>query len=94
MKEDPCFGCGVCCRLFSLPPFDANEHVRASDELIREVDAYAGSPQYRESDPCMWQDRETGRCLHYDVRPTLCRWFQPGTRGCNELRERAGLKEL
>jgi Fe-S-cluster containining protein len=75
----------------SLPPFDANELVKATDELLRELDAYARSPRYRDSHPCPWLDLASGKCRHYEVRPVVCRWFEPGGSACNEARRKAGL---
>lgn len=89
-----CENCGICCLAFSLPPYDANELVRAPDQLIEEVDAYARSARYRDSNPCLWLDLGSGRCKHHEVRPVLCRWFEPGGTGCNDQRRAAGLPEL
>jgi Fe-S-cluster containining protein len=89
--DDPCRDCGVCCLEFSLPPFDANELVRAPDDLVREIEAYVSSARYRKENPCLWLDLASGRCKHHDVRPVLCRWFEPGGKACSELRDRAGL---
>jgi Fe-S-cluster containining protein len=61
---------------------------------MKEMEAHARSDRFRESDPCPWQDPESGRCIHYEVRPVLCRWFEPGSRACNDLRQEAGLSEL
>lgn len=93
-EHDPCFGCGVCCLAFSLPPFDANELVKAPDELMRQINDYARSPRHRDSNPCLWLDLDTARCKHHEVRPVLCRWFEPGCAACNELRVKAGLPAL
>jgi len=89
--NNPCNNCGICCFAFSLPPFDANELVRAPDRLMEQVDAYYRSPRHRESNPCLWLDLASGECIHHEVRPTLCRWFEPGGRACVDLREKAGL---
>ncbi|MHC4778442.1 MAG: YkgJ family cysteine cluster protein, partial [Planctomycetota bacterium] len=92
--DNPCENCGICCLAFSLPPFDANEHVRAPEELMEEVEAYRTSPRHRESSPCLWLELGSGRCVHHEVRPNLCRWFEPGGKACNELRAKAGLSKL
>ena len=89
-----CDNCGICCLAFSLPPFDANELVKASDELLQKVDAYARSARYRNSHPCLWLDLDSGKCKHYEVRPVLCRWFEPGSLACNKLRIKVGLPNL
>jgi Fe-S-cluster containining protein len=93
-SNDPCANCGICCLGFSLPPFDANELVKASDALLREVDAYARSPRHRDTNPCLWLDLDSGRCKHHEARPVLCRWFEPGGRACDKLRVEAGLPSL
>ncbi len=93
-SDNPCDNCGICCQAFSLPPFDDNELVKASDELLGEVDAYASSARYRKSNPCLWLDLASGKCKHHEVRPVLCRWFEPGSLACNRLRLKAGLPEL
>jgi Fe-S-cluster containining protein len=90
-----CENCGVCCLDLPLPPFDANEEViRASEDLLRQVETYARGPRYRESNPCIWLDLDLGKCRHHDVRPAACRWFVPGGAACNELRQKAGLPPI
>ena len=58
--NNPCHNCGVCCLAFALPPFDANELVKASDALLQQVDAYAHSARYQKSNPCLWLDLDSG----------------------------------
>jgi Fe-S-cluster containining protein len=41
--------------------------------------------------PCLWFDEETGRCRHYEHRPTACRDFEPGSLSCVEHREQRGI---
>jgi Fe-S-cluster containining protein len=41
--------------------------------------------------PCLWLDRETGRCRHYEYRPEVCRDFEPGSEECRKFRSRFGL---
>ena len=94
MKGSPCEGCGVCCYSFSFPPFDANEVVKAPDELMQEIEDYASSGDHRDSKPCFWLDEDSKKCRHHEVRPTLCRWFEPGCKACNHLRVKAGLEPL
>jgi|GEM_PF-1604880 Fe-S-cluster containining protein len=94
LSNDPCDNCGICCLTFSLPPFDANELVKASDALLQQVDAYARSARYRKSNPCLWLDLDSGKCKHHKSRPVLCRWFEPGCQACDDLRVKAGLPSL
>ena len=89
-----CDNCGICCLAFSLPPFDANELVKPSDELMQQIDDYARSPRYRDSNPCLWLDLDSAKCKHHEVRPVLCRWFEPGSLACNKLRIKFGLSAL
>ncbi|MHC5039951.1 MAG: YkgJ family cysteine cluster protein [Planctomycetota bacterium] len=93
-SDNSCEDCGICCFAFSLPPFDANELVRAPEALLQQVDEYARSKGYRETDPCLWLDLDSRKCRHHDMRPVLCRWFEPGGLACNELRAEAGLAKL
>ncbi len=93
-STNPCSNCGICCLAFALPPYDANEQVQAPEELLREIEAYARSARYRKSNPCLWLDLDTGKCRHHDVRPVLCRWFEPGGEPCNALRVKAGLPAI
>lgn len=94
LSDNPCSNCGICCLAFALPPFDANEVAKASDALHLEVEAYARSARYRDSNPCLWLDLASGKCKHHRVRPVLCRWFEPGGTACNELRGEAGLPSV
>ena len=93
-SNNPCKNCGICCLAFPLPPFDANELVRAPDTLMEQIDAYAHGARYRDSNPCLWLDLASGKCRHHKVRPVLCRWFKPGCTACSELRIKAGLPGL
>ena len=86
-----CDHCGICCLEFPLPPFDANEPVKAPDGLLQELDAYAHSARFCSSYPCFWLDLGSGKCKHYEERPVICRWFEPGCSACDDLRRKAGL---
>ena len=92
--HNPCHNCGICCLTFPLPPFDANELLRAPNELMEQIDDYAHGVRYRDTNPCLWLDLGSGKCKHHQVRPVLCRWFVPGCEACNELRNKAGLPNL
>lgn len=93
-SENPCDDCGLCCLAFSLPPYDANELVKAPEALIERIEHYANGPRHRDDYPCLWLDLETGKCRHHKVRPVLCRWFEPGCDACNEIRQKSGLQPL
>ncbi len=66
----------------------------SSDALLQQVDAYARSARHRTSNPCLWLDLVSGKCKHHDVRPVLCRWFEPGCLACNQQRVKVGLPSL
>lgn len=58
-------------------------------ELRAELQRLPGFP-FDES-PCIWLEKGTRRCSRYDVRPSICRGFEPGCRECHEWRQLFGL---
>jgi uncharacterized protein len=102
---ESCEGCGACCRVVTLPPFrrvfdeggeEAWERLRWDRPDLRaeflEADRArkaSGEPSF--GSPCLWLDLETGRCLHYDLRPRACREFALGGVDCLGARRRAGV---
>ena len=48
----------------------------------------AGYTRHERGLPCIWHDPETGRCLHYEHRPPLCREIPVGGASCLFWRER------
>ncbi|TWT53849.1 Flagellin N-methylase [Rubripirellula amarantea] len=82
------------------PPFEAGEpreHAtpepawREMPEPLRaELLAYIDQYQPPESDidgPCVWYNQETRLCKHHHHRPSVCRDFQAGSRGCLSWRD-------
>jgi Fe-S-cluster containining protein len=103
--DDPCAGCGACCRHMVWVPF-CGEVDPEWQQLKRERPDLAAGIEFdrkmrmtnrdeaREDYPCLWLDRETGRCRHYEYRPITCREFEPGSRDCAEARAKYGLAPL
>ncbi len=102
---ESCAGCGACCLVVTLPPFrrrfdqsgeeawerlkwDRPELVTALLDAER-VRRSEGAPLY--GTPCLWYEAETGRCRHYDERPSACRDFAVGAVDCRDARRRAGV---
>ena len=36
--------------------------------------------------PCIWLNLATGKCRHYEHRPSVCRDYEVGNESCRELR--------
>ena len=72
-------------RLASLP-----EKLRR--ELLDYIDdTRAGKPHPR-GGVCLWFDKQSRRCKHYDLRPSICRdVLQPGDEACLEWRAAYGV---
>lgn len=83
-----CAGCGVCCTYMRTPPFIVNEIDRIPENLQREVLKAVYEPLTVRPDdsPCLWFDRITRQCKHYDLRPAICREFEVGGTDCLRVR--------
>jgi hypothetical protein len=93
--DDPCRGCGACCLHLGWPPFyrTRDRHwkrlVRERPDLVAEIErARKRADIYGEHGPCIWFDRATRRCRHYDYRPEVCRDYEPGAEDCRLARAR------
>ena len=87
-----CDNCGLCCQHTNVPPFSYEDGDAPPAELQLEIDAYRASPRYTGAYwPCLWLNRVTGKCLHYEHRPRHCRQFELGGRECRQYRAHAGL---
>ena len=83
-----CTGCGACCLGMGVPPFD-DPHEDGTDPefdvlpepLKQEIIALMEEESWAFK-PCLWFDRETRRCRHYELRPTTCKVFKPGNPVC------------
>jgi len=80
-----CIGCGACCTEVGRPPFDGNEADHLPEPLRREVRDCA-----RLEGNCLWLNRSTMTCKHYNHRPKVCREFEIGGRECGAFRQRVG----
>jgi hypothetical protein len=98
---DPCRDCGACCRHMVRPPFlgpddpDWDRLNRERPDLVAGIEFDRRMRRANKDDgddyPCLWLDRETGRCRHYQYRPEVCRDFEPGDEDCLAARRRFGL---
>jgi len=92
---DLCEDCGICCLHVNCPPLLPEERERLPKSLRVEIDGYLDSIRYEDKDwPCIWFDRSTGKCRHYEHRPEVCREFEPGGEGCNRMRAEASVAAL
>ncbi len=79
---NPCEGCDHCCRYVSLP-IPRPRTRRDFDEirwyvLHRGVSVYVdweGDWMIQFDSPCAWL--KDGRCVHYELRPEICRDYDP-----------------
>lgn len=89
-----CDGCGVCCTYCGCPPgylIRDWRPVNLPDELHDELDKLderARAGEVIDGKPCIWWDKETKKCSHYDFRPQVCRDFEPGGIDCQRVRMR------
>ncbi len=100
-KDNPCYGCGVCCMHLRTPPFALEDFAGLPQPLKREVDAHAGSetPCSKALDlmgmideaPCLWFDMRAGKCREWEYRPEVCREFEVGSEACTRMRADVGL---
>lgn len=83
-----CENCGVCCEGQAFAPLsgamlDGIELPPAMlDDLNRGLDA---NPCYE--GVCVWFDRATKGCKHYDLRPNVCRNLDVGDEDCLRIRK-------
>jgi len=97
VSESMCHSCnGACCRDILCPPSDPNEAgiwpwlyglpASLKPEVQVAHDAYVSG----KTGPCIWLN-EDGLCKHYELRPPVCRVFQPGGRNCRQKRDEHGV---
>lgn len=91
-----CDNCGACCMGMGIPPETGDDAIddawweSLTDELRQEILDRQGQPNWAH-EPCVWLDVETRRCTHYELRPQVCRDFEPGNLVCLEDREARGI---
>ncbi len=94
MAEEPerptdCSDCGACCMGMNLAPiFNPLLPLTMRQALEGVLDGYCAGD---DCTPCLWLDRTTGQCIHYELRPDVCREFEVGGEGC--MRHRARREE-
>ena len=88
--------------LVGSPPFLSDEWVsvrlRIPENLRDELDRHRADglrniqkTHTTGEDPCIWLDLKTRKCMHYDLRPIVCRSFEIGEKDCREHRKRVGI---
>ena len=89
-KTVTCEGCGACCMHIGIPPFgewngdtEDPEFDALPEELRQEILDRTEEESWAFKQ-CLWFDRETRRCKHYDLRPLICVAFEPGNPVCLE----------
>ena len=76
-----CDNCGACCISQDLMPLLSPVAIKYP-ELIQ----ISKSPLKTSELPCVWFNRATGKCNHYEDRPPTCRDFEVGGEQCMEYR--------
>lgn len=95
-----CDDCGACCLHMVRPPFYRLGDpawawlVLTRPDLAEEIDADIDAHPGDDERPCLWLDLETRRCRHYELRPEICRDFEPGCYACIRHRVDVGLEEV
>jgi len=92
-----CDGCGACCERVGYPPFTDNDQAdleameRQHPELVAAIRRAGETTRRAQGLPCTWLDPQSKRCLHYELRPKICRDFALGSPKCLELRWLKGI---
>jgi Fe-S-cluster containining protein len=95
MDVPSCDNCGACCMGMLWPPFDDDEAIPAKlDEELGRLQDGAAERMKSGDFACVWFDKTTRRCKHYEHRPRTCRAFEPGCDICHEDRENYGIAML
>lgn len=68
-----------------------NLSVDLKRELLGYVESRLGATTENDG-PCIWLDEESGRCKHYEVRPSICVDFERGSEACHEWRKQFNVK--
>jgi uncharacterized protein len=88
-----CHGCGACCEQQAGLPITWYRVVEPDAPLPPELRAEIDETARRwgglgvwqgpgEGAPCVWYDRASHRCRHYEHRPEVCRDFPVGGEDC------------
>jgi Fe-S-cluster containining protein len=96
-----CDGCCACCTNVGHPHFyrfatgeKADQHwANLPQHLREEVNQYVDGLESDDlGQPCIWLDRETNQCKHYEHRPQMCRDFEMNSFHCRRLRKSQGFE--
>jgi Fe-S-cluster containining protein len=80
----------------NFPPYDPDgDDTVEWDCLPQELrDEIAAAEENGHSGDCLFFDRQTRRCRHYEFRPLTCQRFEPGNPFCLEIRASYALPSL
>ncbi len=93
-KPTSCEGCGACCMEMNMLPLAGHcmDGTLGSipDDLRVELEKIWNSPRRGSGwEPCVWLDRASGKCRHYEYRPEICKEeVELGDDGCMRWRSR------
>ena len=96
-----CDGCGACCQSIGHPQFwrhktgaDADPHwQRLPGHLKDEINEHVASLEEADMfQPCIWFDKQSLGCRHYDYRPQMCRDFEVDSEHCRRMRVEQGIE--
>lgn len=95
LAQVDCHGCGACCLHVGYPPLVAlpgdEDWDRLPEALKIGIDFAMQDGRSENGLPCIWLDLDTRRCLHYDLRPSVCRKFPRGGLSCLTFRAERGI---
>jgi Fe-S-cluster containining protein len=102
-----CNDCAACCQHIGHPPFELDlrsgkpKLIPGKSESQADFWRFENAPRSARSAylkteghdgfPCIWLDKVTRRCRHYDCRPAMCREFERGGDDCLAIREWIGI---
>ena len=96
MSVTNCDDCGACCMGQNLVPLSGAmlDNRTLPFDLREELHEVAMGPLAGDDYcPCIWLDRESGRCKHHEHRPQVCREFEVGGPDCLRIRREAGVED-
>lgn len=91
---ESCDNCGVCCMGENLLPNEGATRglLRVPVHLQAELRVILAGPLCGDDGcPCVWLDRATGKCKHYNFRPDICRDYERGGYACVSARRQSGI---
>jgi len=87
-----CLTCGACCAVYKEVPIDPEEPLLEERPELT-TDSRVGPVMRRVGDRCIAMALADGkhRCSIYEIRPQVCRDFEPGSEDCLSACQRMGL---